>query len=252
MHLSVCVSFFFKKQIHPWFCKEFHRHRMNLCCLHRDIPMLFDRITSRNISLERMTTLMCHNIHISACSIEIGKNKRCTVFRKICHISTGFFRLSSQNIKQLIFHHEVKKLFRFRRKFFVHFLSIRHDFFRRALWFWIASGKIHILINIRKLFQTQSLSSVLMHLLCQRNKILFDLSAEILNFFFSIGITVHPVISKFYIIVISKKSCLLGTILHQLIVNLIQFCRLALEECTVLVMCFSSDLAVFMCHIRTE
>ena len=111
MHLSVCVSFFFKKQIHPWFCKEFHRHRMNLCCLHRDIPMLFDRITSRNISLERMTALMCHNIHISACSIEIGKNKRCAIFRKICHITAGLFCLSAEHIKEFILHHKFKELF---------------------------------------------------------------------------------------------------------------------------------------------
>ena len=111
MHLSVCVSFFFKKQIHPWFCKEFHRHRMNLCCLHRDIPMLFDRITSRNISLERMTALMCHNIHISACSIEIGKNKRCAIFRKICHITAGLFCLSAEHIKEFILHHKIKELF---------------------------------------------------------------------------------------------------------------------------------------------
>ena len=91
-----------------------------------------------------------------------------------------------------------------------------------------------------------------MHLFCKRYEIRFDLSAEILHLFSSVRIAVHPVISEFYIILISEESCLCRTIFHQFIIDLIQLFCFTLEKRAVLFMRSASDLSILMCHIRTQ
>ena len=57
----------------------------------------------------------------------------------------------------------------------------------------------------------------------KRYKILFNLCAEILHHLLIIAITVHAIVTELDIIFVSKHSCLLGTILHHLIINLVNF-----------------------------
>ena len=46
-------------------------HRMDFCRFHCNVVLFLDFFLSCYKSLKSMTTLMCHNIHVTACSVDL-------------------------------------------------------------------------------------------------------------------------------------------------------------------------------------
>ena len=121
---------------------------MGLRCLHCNIGMLTNRILHRDITLEGMSAFMRDHIHISAASVEVRKDKRGIIVRKICHVTAGLFCLSAKNIEKLIFAHEIHELTGLRRKLPVHPLPRCKYLIRSSGRLRIALREVNAFINI--------------------------------------------------------------------------------------------------------
>ena len=150
---------------------------MNFCGFHSNVCMLTNRVLCCQISLKSMTAFMCHNIYITACSVEIGKNKRRFIIRNIGHIAAYCLCFSSEHIKKLIVHHKIKKFLGFRRKFLIHLLPCLKDFLRCSFRLWISFWTVYHLICIRKFRQSQTLFSFFKNTFCKRNPYFFYLTS---------------------------------------------------------------------------
>ena len=191
---------------------------MNLCRFHADIPMLFYGILAGKISLKSMTAFMRNHIHISAGAVEVSENKGGLIQGQIGHIASRSLCLPAQHIKQFIFPHKIKKFLGLRGKFAVHLLAGSQNFFRRSCRFRIAVLKVHLLVNIFQLLQSQTLSSTVMKLFRKGYEILLNLAAESFHLFFPVAVTVHAVIPQLQIVFIAHLFRLCGTIFHQFVV----------------------------------
>ena len=191
-----------------------------------------------------MATFMGDDVHISACSVEVCKNKRRLEIWNIGHIAALTLCFSSEHVKKFVLHHKIKKFLCLRRQFTVHFLSCRKNFLRRSDRRRISIREIDVCINIGKLLHTNTLSALLVEFIGKWDKVFLHLFPEIFDHFLVITVAVHTVITKLHIILIAKLSCLLGSVFHHLIVNLVDFICNRQEIVTDCLPCFSSQLTV--------
>ena len=219
---------------------------------HRNIPMLLYRVFPGKIPLKGMSAFMGNHIHVPACSVKIGKNKRRTIFRQECHIAPRPFRLSSKHIKQLVIHHKGKKLLCFRGHLLIHPPPFLYDFLRLPHRSRISVPEIYPGIYIGQLIQPKAFSPSFMHLLRKRNKIFLNLPAVIIYHRFIIAIAVHPVIAKLHVVLVPHLFCLLRPVLHQLIIYFIQFIRNRCKKSAVFLICLFPDTSVTACEVRAH
>ena len=253
MHLGIFLCLLFpEKEMVPWLGEKFHGHGVDFRRLHSDIRMFPDRILRRQISLERMSALVGHDIHISAGSVKVRKDKRRLVIRKIGHIAADCLRLSSEDIHQLIFHHKVKEFPGFRRKLPVHLLSRRQDLFRCTFRLWISLRSEYLLVRPGHNVHSKTISALLVHFFRKRHKNLFHLTAQIFHLFPSIAVSLHSQIAQRCIGFKSKLPRLLRAVFHQPVIQLIQFLSDALKKFVLLFRRLSADSRIRAGQIRSQ
>ena len=192
--------------------------------------MVSNRILTGNIILECMSTFMCDNIHISAGSVKISKNKRYTIIRKFCHISACSLIFASENIKQLILHHHIKEISCLIGHLRIHFTSAFKNFLRCSCRCRISLWEIYPHIIVTKSLYSKTRLAILMHLRCKRYKHGLNLITKLLNVLFGVRITVHTAIAHINIILKSKHLCLFGTVLHHKVIDFVNLRLILLEE----------------------
>ena len=114
---------------------------------------------------------MGDDVHISACSVEVCKNKWRLEIWNIGHIAALTLCFSSEHVKKFILHHKIKKFLCLWRQFTVHFLSCRKNFLRCSDRRRISIREIDICINIRKLLHANTLSALLVEFIGKRDKV---------------------------------------------------------------------------------
>ena len=174
-----------------------------------------------------MSAFMRDHVYVAAGSVKVCKDKGRMILVQIAHIAALFFILSAEHIEELILHHEIEKFFGFWGQLRIHLLSALQNFLCSAYRIGIAFFEINLIIDIRKLLQTEALSSDLVYALRKRYEYLLHLSAEILDIVSVVAVTVHSVVAQLDIIVIAHRLCLRSAVFYQLVINVIQFIQLS-------------------------
>ena len=150
------LSVFFKEELHPWPCKVFHAHRVNLTSFESRMRIFRYREISAGISLESMSGFMSKYTNVIGCSVHICKNKWHFIIRKESTISSSSFSFFVIKVHQFLINHKIHKLFSLRRKFLIHLLCIRYYPFRIAFWGRVSCMKLQIKIIIIHIIYTET------------------------------------------------------------------------------------------------
>ena len=214
--------------------------------------MLHDGILPGQIALKCMSVFMRDHVYVAAGSVKVCKDKGRMILVQIGHIAALFFILSAEHIEELILHHEIEKFFGFGGQLRIHLLSALQNFLCSAHRIGIAFFEVNLIIDIRKLLQTEALSSDLVYALRKRYEYFLHLSAEILDIVSVVAVTVHSVVAQLDIIVIAHRLCLRGAVFYQLVINVIQFIRNCHKVIAVSLPCLSSYGSVVSGQIGTQ
>ncbi len=209
MQLSVAAGPAAEEQLHPGLRKKFHRHRVRLGRLHRDIRVLADRIVRHQITLEGMPALMGDHIHVAAGAVEIGEDERRPVIRQIGHIAACLLGFPAEHIEQLVLAHKVHERSGLRRERAVHLPSGSQNLLRRADRSRIALLKIDAFVDVAQPVQTESSPAGLMNPLREGHKILLHLLPEGGHLVAAVAVSPHPRVAQRQIGIVPHRLALL-------------------------------------------
>ena len=221
MQLSVAAGPAAEEQLHPGLRKKFHRHRVRLGRLHRDIRVLADRIVRHQITLEGMPALMGDHIHVAAGAVEIGEDERRPVIRQIGHIAACLLGFPAEHIEQLVLAHKVHERSGLRRERAVHLPSGSQNLLRRADRSRIALLKIDAFVDVAQPVQTESSPAGLMNPLREGHKILLHLLPEGGHLVAAVAVSPHPRVAQRQIGIVPHRLALLRAAPDQPVVDLL-------------------------------
>ena len=170
-----------------------------------------------------MAALMRDDIGVGRRSVEVCKDERDFIIRKLCHVSSSLLRLAPVHVEKSVFAHEVHELAGFLRKIVIKPASCLENFIRRADGLRISVGEVHILIVTTQPVKLQVLTAALLQFLRIGNKVIADLSAELLKVASSPAVAHHAAITEGEVIPVSEGLSLLRAVLYQFIIEIIEF-----------------------------
>ena len=212
--------------------------------------MFADRILTDNISLERVSALVGNNIGVAAGSVEVCEDKRRLVIRDIGHVTAGRLCFAPDNIEKLVIAHEIHELCGLGRKLVIHLSSGFQNLLRSADGCGISLSEVHTLVIVHQVIQPEALSSSLVELFRERNKILLHLLPELRDIASVIAVAHHSRVAERQIVLVPHGLALMRAVLHEPVIQIVQLFLIFRKERRKGLVRFLADRAVTAVQIR--
>ena len=170
-----------------------------------------------------MPRLVRDDVHISLCSIEVGKNEGRFIIQNAGAIPSSLLSLGRKQVHQLIFQHIIKEFSGFRRAPLIEFLTGCHDILRFPHRLRISAAELDGIVRIaHRVGFPKALCLSLVHLRRHRNHIFDNSFPELFHIRLVIAVPVHAVITKLHKVVVAQLLSHLIAQVHHLIIDFIQ------------------------------